>query len=80
VLRHDGDVYIEVEYHEPTVTEPIALNDERVCRAFGELKMEKVISRTGAERAGAMTKRFGLQPFDAHVNGMFCTWHGRRVG
>jgi len=78
VLRCGGELYIEVEYHEPTLTEPVALTDDRVCKAFSKLKMKRVINRTGRERAEAITKRFGLQPFAAHVNGLLSTWHGEK--
>lgn len=47
VLRRGGGVYVEVEYHEPTVTEPIKLNDSRVMRAFPECKLEMIVNRTG---------------------------------
>lgn len=37
-----GIVRIEVHYHEPTITEPVALNDDMVRSSFRKFKVEKV--------------------------------------
>jgi ubiquinone/menaquinone biosynthesis C-methylase UbiE len=79
VLRRGGQVYLEVEYHAPTVTEPLRLDDSRVLRAFSGCDLQAVIRRSGRERIEALTRRFGLVPFSSqHLEGRFCTWHGVR--
>ena len=45
VLKPDGELRIEVHYHELTVTEPVVLNDARVASAFqacGMTGMQKI--------------------------------------
>ena len=77
VLRPGGRTYFEVEYHLPTVTEPITLNDTRVVGAFSQCELTPVIRRSGRELYEATVKRFDLLPFDfQHFDGQFCTWHG----
>jgi SAM-dependent methyltransferase len=78
VLRPGGQIRIEIEYHEPTVTEPLTLDDARVRKAFSRCELQPIIRRSGRERAEALTARFGLVPFAAHFDGKFCTWWGER--
>lgn len=81
VLRKGGGVYFEVEYHEPTVTEPIKLNDSRVMKAFSECQLEMIVNRTGREMFEALVKRFDLLPNQFERFGdaeRFVTWHGVR--
>ncbi len=80
VLRPGGGIYFEVEYHTPTVTEPLELNDARVRRAFSQSTLRAVLSRSGRELYEAMLKRFDLLPYDfQHFDTRFCTWHGMRI-
>ena len=80
VLKRGGGTYFETEYHTPTVTEPIRLNDARVIGAFSKCDLKMVLDRTGREVFEALMKRFDLQPFDYyHFDAeRFCTWHGIR--
>jgi SAM-dependent methyltransferase len=79
VLRRGGEAYFEVEYHMPTVTEPVKLNDARVVDAFSRCELTPVINRSGWEMYQAMVTRFDLLPFQfQHFKGRFCTWHGVR--
>ena len=83
VLKRGGDLYVEVEYHAPTTTEPVVLTDERMRAAFRSCEMTPVLSRTGAEMFTAMVNRFGVRR-TARTNAVFgdarfVTWHGRRL-
>lgn len=80
VLRRGGGIYFEVEYHTPTVTERIALNDLRVVEAFTECDLQTILSRTGKEKFETLVKRFDLLPnqFDRFGADRFVTWHGVR--
>jgi ubiquinone/menaquinone biosynthesis C-methylase UbiE len=79
VLKPGGSICFEVEYHSPTVTEPLSLSDARVLQAFSRCKLTPVISRSGEELYQALVKRFDLLPFEfQHFDGRFCTWHGVR--
>jgi SAM-dependent methyltransferase len=42
VCKQDGEIRIEIHYHEATVTEPVVLNDERVSAAFRKFNMRKI--------------------------------------
>jgi ubiquinone/menaquinone biosynthesis C-methylase UbiE len=80
VLKRGGGVYFEVEYHAPTVTEPITLTDARVTQAFPDCDLETKANRTGLEMFESLVRRFDLLPnqferFDAQ---RFVTWHGVR--
>jgi SAM-dependent methyltransferase len=80
VLKPGGGVYFEVEYHTPTVTEPLRLSDNRVRNAFPGCELQLVASRSGHEVFEALVRRFNLMPFEfQHFEAeRFCTWHGVR--
>jgi SAM-dependent methyltransferase len=79
VLKLGGETYFEVEYHAPTVTEPVRLNDARVLRAFSKCDLRVTASRSGEELFEALVKRFHLAPFDFHFGpAKFCAWQGVR--
>ena len=46
VLRPGGEVHFEVEYHKPTVTEPVMLHDHRMHRALPGCKLSKILRRS----------------------------------
>lgn len=82
VIKIGGKVFLEVEYHRPTVTEPLELNDARVLEAFSSCKMTKVIERGKREMFQALVKRFGLisNKFEHFTDDeQFVTWHGERI-
>jgi SAM-dependent methyltransferase len=81
VLKPGGYLYFEVEYHHPTVTEPITLDDNRIMAAFRGCQLNSVVSRTGREMFEAMVKRFDLIPnrFDRFGNEKFVTWHAKKT-
>ena len=79
VVKPGGRIYIDVEYHEPTVTEPLKLDDARVRNAFARCELTVVLSRSGRELYQALVKRFDLLPFDFyHFDAQFCTWRAVR--
>ena len=79
VVKPGGSLHFEVEYHRPTVTEPISLDEERVRRAFSRSELTPVIQRSGEELYETLLQRFDLLPFDfQHFDGQFCTWRGVR--
>jgi ubiquinone/menaquinone biosynthesis C-methylase UbiE len=79
VLRPGGGLYFEVEFHAPTVTEPLELNEAKVIQAFTCCDLKVMIKRTGKDLYEALIKRFDLRPFDfKHFDSIFCTWHGIR--
>ena len=79
VVKPGGSIYFEVEYHEPTVTEPLVLDDARVLRAFSSCELKRVVARSGKELYENMVSRFDLLPFRfEHGDAQFCTWHGGR--
>jgi SAM-dependent methyltransferase len=49
VLKPDGEMLFEVEYHAPTVTEPLALDDNYIRRAFSRCHLDVVVNRPGRE-------------------------------
>lgn len=82
VVRIGGKVYFEIEYHTPTVYEPLELNDTIVREAFSSCNMEKVIERGAREKLQAVAKRFDsiVDRFDYLTNeARFVTWHGERI-
>jgi len=80
VLRRGGGVYFEVEYHAPTVTEPINLDDSRVMTAFSGCELNMIVNRSGREMFKALVERFDLLPnqFQRFAAERFVTWHGIR--
>ncbi len=45
VLRTNGGLYLEVEYHRPTVTEPQKLSDEIMVGSFPACQLKKICDR-----------------------------------
>lgn len=79
VVKPGGSLHFEVEYHRPTVTEPIRLDEERVRKAFSRSELTSIIQRSGQELYESLVQRFDLLPFDfQHFDGQFCTWRGVR--
>lgn len=80
VLKPGGGVYFEVEYHPPTITEPLELSESKVIRAFPHCELKSIVKRTGKEVYETLLKRFKLLPFEfKHFDSNFCTWHGIRI-
>lgn len=81
VARPGGGVYFEIEYHPPSVTEPIELDDARVARAFSKCTLQTVINRSGEEMYQALAERFALVADKNSRFGdeRFVTWHGSRI-
>jgi SAM-dependent methyltransferase len=81
VVKPGGRIYFEVEYHEPTVTEPVVLSDGRIVAAFSQCKMEKVLDRSGREMFEALVQKFNLIPnqFQRFDKQRFVTWHATRL-
>jgi SAM-dependent methyltransferase len=78
VVKHNGGLYFEVEYHAPTVAEPIRLSDARVVEAFSGCELNMVVNRSGREMFEALVKRFDLLPNPRFGEERFVTWHGVR--
>jgi SAM-dependent methyltransferase len=79
MLTPGGGLYFEVEYHRPTVTEPVQLSHSRIVQAFRRCELTVLIERSGKELYEALIKRFNLKQFDfKHFGSNFCTWHGIR--
>lgn len=77
VLKPGGSLIFEVEYHEPTITEPLKLSDARVFKAFPGCDLRLVLARSGKELYEALVKQFHLQNYDfPHFDAQFCTWRG----
>jgi len=80
VIKPGGSLHFEVEYHIPTVTEPVKLDDKRVLHAFAQCKLTPVINRSGRDLYEALIARFNLLPFQfQHFDGRFCAWQGVRM-
>ena len=82
VVKVGGELYFEIEYHQPTVNEPQRLNDAVVLESFAASEMRKVCERGKREMFRAIVKRFGLLPgrFDHFTDEQgFVTWHGKRL-
>jgi SAM-dependent methyltransferase len=80
VLKPQGRAFLEVEYHEPTVTEPLKLDDARVVHAFSRCQLTPVINRSGKDLYETLVKKFNLLPYDfPHFDARFVTWHGRQI-
>lgn len=82
VLRPGGRLCFEVEYHAPTVTEPLALEDQTIRAALDRCQLDKVVERDAAALYEALRDRFGLVTTkfrDIHAGDeRFVTWHGTR--
>lgn len=62
VVKPGGEIRFEVEYHAPTVTEPLSLDDAQVKEAFSKSEMQVISNRSGREMFDEMIKRFDLLP------------------
>lgn len=83
VLRPGGRLAIEVEYHQPTQTEPLVLSDARMRSAFAGCDLTKVVERSARAMYEAMVDRFNLKPSPEVVRAfkddtIMVTWHGVR--
>jgi len=80
VLKPGGEVRFEVEYHRPTTTEPLELDDDRVRAAFDRCDMNVVINRSGREMFTEMAKRYNLlqNQFERFDEERFVTWSGAK--
>ena len=47
VLRSEGALYLLINYHKPTRTEPQSLSDAEVIQVFGDLGIKKVYETEG---------------------------------
>lgn len=61
VLKPSGRVRFEVEYHEPTITEPLKLDDEIIAAAFAGTALTKVRELDASELFANLARRFGLR-------------------
>jgi ubiquinone/menaquinone biosynthesis C-methylase UbiE len=80
VLKPRGEVRFEVEYHRPTITEPLELDDNKVRAAFNRCDMKVVINRSGREMFTEMAKRYNLlqNQFERFDKERFVTWSGTK--
>lgn len=80
VVRRDGEIRFEVEYHAPTVTEPLSLNHDRVRQAFHACDSRIVCSRTGEQLYADIAKRYDLitNRLDRFGDEQFVTWTMRK--
>jgi ubiquinone/menaquinone biosynthesis C-methylase UbiE len=80
VLVPRGEIRFEVEYHEPTITEPLQLDDNKVRNAFYRCEMQVAVSRTGREMFTELARRFDLLPnqYDRFNEQNFVTWSGTK--
>lgn len=80
VLQSGGELRFEVEYHEPTVPEPLQLDDDKVRQAFRSSDMEVICKRTGREMFTELARRFDLlsNQFERFRDERFVTWSGRK--
>jgi ubiquinone/menaquinone biosynthesis C-methylase UbiE len=80
VLKKGGEVRFEVEYHRPTVTEPLELTDDVIRAAFRKCEMKCIVNRSGREMFTALAKRFDLleNQFERFNEERFVTWAGTK--
>lgn len=80
VVKQGGRLFFEVEYHQPKVTEPVRLDDERIRSAFSGCELKTVVKRSGREMFQALVDRFDLVPnrFSRFGDEQFVTWHASR--
>lgn len=80
VVRRDGEIRFEVEYHAATVTEPLQLDDDKVRRAFHACDSQIVCSRTGREMYHELVHRYDLITgrLDRFGDERFVTWSLRK--
>lgn len=79
VLKPGGRIMFEVEYHEPTITEPLKLDDSRIAQAFHGVSMSKVREVSAHELFANLVTRYGLNS-DVMPNlgscEQYALWHG----
>jgi SAM-dependent methyltransferase len=81
VLRPGGRLMFEVEYHEPTVTEPLKLDDRRVTAAFEGVDLLKAREIRSPELFANLAQRFDLSESVIPSLGsgeIYAAWHGVR--
>jgi ubiquinone/menaquinone biosynthesis C-methylase UbiE len=80
VVKSGGEIRFEVEYHQPTVTEPLQLNDAKVRQAFNICDGKVICSRTGQEMYAELARRYDLvtNRLDRFGDEQFVTWTMRR--
>ena len=81
VVKPGGRICFEVEYHAPTVTEPLALNDRKVSEAFQNTELKKRTERGKRDMFNDLANRFGLiaeRFVDFDNSERFALWHGVR--
>lgn len=76
VLKVGGGIYIEVEYHEPTVCEPQHLTDATIIDSFGGCQMKKVCERGKKDVFRLLGSRDELVSNADRL----VVWHGLRTG
>lgn len=74
VLKKGGGLYFEVEYHEPTVTEPLQLTDSIVLNAFSRCRLERVAERGKLEAYEATGV---MNPYASNQERLVL-WHGEK--
>lgn len=80
VVKPGGQIRFEVEYHDkPSVTEPIALDDEAVLSAFEGAEMTKVRQLTAAELFCNLSDRYDVRGVISLGNDeQYVLWSGVR--
>ena len=83
VLRPGGRMRFNVEYHKPTVTEPLELDDRRVEAAFERVPVRKVREVSAPELFRGIGERFGLPssaPPQLGSGERYALWTGVKPG
>jgi SAM-dependent methyltransferase len=80
VLKTDGRVFFDIEYHEPRLHEPQRLDDALVRSSFSSCEMSRIRERSGEEKYRAMAERFGLRTDGTgqYTDDRLTVWHGVR--
>jgi SAM-dependent methyltransferase len=60
VLKKGGEVRFAVEYHKPTIAEPLELDDGQILAAFNKCDLKCIVNRSQAEMFEAMATRYDL--------------------
>jgi ubiquinone/menaquinone biosynthesis C-methylase UbiE len=75
VLKPNGFIYMEVEYHEATFREPLELSDSKVLQAFHHCQMRKICDR-GKREVFELAKSLA----DLVTNSeRLVVWHGQKM-
>jgi ubiquinone/menaquinone biosynthesis C-methylase UbiE len=75
VLKPGGFVYMEIEYHEPTVTEPQVLSDDIVLKAFPDCNMQKICDRGKKDVFQLLNNLAELVTNSERL----AVWHGQKI-